>query len=418
MGNGQGGQFRSASERAQRRRRTSRRLILTAVLALVPSLVAVEGAAAAAPTCQALGVVPAPPGGSMMISLNCSDADGDPLTLSATDPDHGTLSAITVHDLVTYSPDAGYTGMDEFTYRANDGTSDSSDVAVVINVRPLGIGDTCNGNLITIYGLGKIRGTPGNDVMASLQSVPDYINAGAGDDTVCSGNENDRVHVGPGNDLANGGAGDDLLNGGPGSDDLLGSIGTNTVTYRSLAGPVVVDLVAGSDSDGGTLTDIHNVVGTEGADHVTGTSGANEFRGWGGNDTFVGGPGPDHFVGGPGTHDAMHYTERLAGEPVTVTLADGATNDGGALDGLAGSRDELGGSVEDVSGGAGDDAISGNGAANVLVGGLGADSLFGFGGVDLLQANDGVADIVIDCGGRVDQPALFDAGLDPAPISC
>ena len=58
-------------------RRVLRRTAAVAVLALVPSLmVAVEGAAAAAPTCQVIGVVPVAPNGSVIITLNCSDADG------------------------------------------------------------------------------------------------------------------------------------------------------------------------------------------------------------------------------------------------------------------------------------------------------------------------------------------------------
>ena len=53
-----------------------------------------------------------------------------------------------------------------------------------------------------------------------------------------------------------------------------------------------------------------------------------------------------------------------------------------------------------------------------MIGGLGSDSLFGLSGADLLDAADGVADLVIDCGPGVDQAAILDAGIDPAPVSC
>ena len=113
----------------------------------------------------------------------------------------------------------------------------------------------------------------------------------------------------------------------------------------------------------------------------------------------------------------MLYSDRLAAEPVTVTARSKGANDGGDLDGPPGARDDIA-DVENVTGGAGDDSLTGNGNANVLVGGLGADSLFGLRGVDLLDAADGVADVVIDCGREVDQAPLLDAGLDPAPIDC
>lgn len=53
-----------------------------------------------------------------------------------------------------------------------------------------------------------------------------------------------------------------------------------------------------------------------------------------------------------------------------------------------------------------------------LIGGAGADSLFGLAGVDTLNAKDGEADTVINCGADADTAAVHDIGLDPAPVSC
>ena len=330
------------------------------------------------------------------------------------------MTAAPGNDNVAYTPDPGYKGDDGFTYKANDGTTDSGDTAVIIKVRPLGIGDTCNAQFITIYGIGRVNGTPGNDVMASLQSSPDVYTAGGGDDTACSGNANDQVRGGPGNDLLNGGAGDDTLDGGTGATTFLGGgvgQGTDTATYRGSTPGVVVDFAAGADNRGGTLTDMEIVVGTEGDDQVTGSTANEGFEGRGGDDSFLGRAGADFFRGGSGGSDTMLYTDRLAAEPVAVTANGGGAYDGGALDGLPGARDDIS-DVENITGGAGDDTLTGNGNANILVGGLGADSLFGLRGVDLLDAADGVADVVIDCGREVDQAPLLDAGLDPAPIDC
>ncbi|WP_205699225.1 Ig-like domain-containing protein [Conexibacter sp. SYSU D00693] len=59
-----------------------------------------------------------------------SDPDG-PFTLSATDPAHGTVDCATT---CTYTPDADFSGPDEFDYTASDGTSsDTGHVTVTVN---------------------------------------------------------------------------------------------------------------------------------------------------------------------------------------------------------------------------------------------------------------------------------------------
>jgi VCBS repeat-containing protein len=55
-----------------------------------------------------------------------TDPQNDSLTFSAvTQPAHGTL-ALSPDGTFTYTPDAGFTGADSFTFKANDGTSDSN----------------------------------------------------------------------------------------------------------------------------------------------------------------------------------------------------------------------------------------------------------------------------------------------------
>ena len=56
----------------------------------------------------------------------CSDGDGDALTIEiASGPAHGTLTA-NPDGTGTYTPNAGYTGPDQFTFRAFDGTARSA----------------------------------------------------------------------------------------------------------------------------------------------------------------------------------------------------------------------------------------------------------------------------------------------------
>jgi len=66
-----------------------------------------------------------------------TDPDGDPLTaVLDSDPANGTLT-LNPDGSFTYTPSTHFNGTDTFTYRANDGTSDSNVATVTITVNPL-----------------------------------------------------------------------------------------------------------------------------------------------------------------------------------------------------------------------------------------------------------------------------------------
>ncbi len=68
------------------------------------------------------------------ILANDVDGDGDPLVALLVDgPSHGTL-ALEIDGSFTYTPDADFSGVDGFTYRANDGQADSNQATVTITV--------------------------------------------------------------------------------------------------------------------------------------------------------------------------------------------------------------------------------------------------------------------------------------------
>ncbi|MCU1429527.1 MAG: repeat-containing protein [Actinomycetia bacterium] len=68
------------------------------------------------------------------VLVNDTDTESDPLTAHlVSDVSHGNLS-LNTDGSFTYTPAAGFSGSDSFTYKANDGTSDSGAATVSINV--------------------------------------------------------------------------------------------------------------------------------------------------------------------------------------------------------------------------------------------------------------------------------------------
>ncbi|MCA9245469.1 MAG: hypothetical protein KDA42_00110 [Planctomycetales bacterium] len=73
---------------------------------------------------------------AVLIQLDASDADGDPLLFTITqEPMHGTLSGDPPN--VLYSPNSDYIGADSFSFQVSDGTFTSNEVIVSISVDPL-----------------------------------------------------------------------------------------------------------------------------------------------------------------------------------------------------------------------------------------------------------------------------------------
>ena len=75
--------------------------------------------------------------GSMNVLANDSDADGDALTVSSsTDGAHGTVTCAAA-GTCTYTPAAGYTGPDAFTYIVSDGNGGVATGSVSVTVSPV-----------------------------------------------------------------------------------------------------------------------------------------------------------------------------------------------------------------------------------------------------------------------------------------
>lgn len=236
--------------------------------------------------------------------------------------------------------------------------------------------------------------------------------------TVSGGDGNDNLEGGAQPDTLNGDAGDDTLDGGGLNDLLIGGDGIDTADYDGTPDRNVS--LDGAPNDGAANENdnvqTENITTALGNDTLTGDGGANRLSGDQGNDTLIGAGGADFMSGGLGI-DTVDYSS--AGGPVTVTIGIGA-DDGEALEG-----DDVRGTVENVTGGPGDDSITGstfdnrlNGGVDpdptvddgdtgddTLIGGLGDDTLNGFDGDDSLfgeadadTLNGGVGADVLDGG--------------------
>ncbi|HEX2842573.1 peroxidase family protein [Hyphomicrobium sp.] len=151
-------------------------------------------------------------------------------------------------------------------------------------------------------------------------------------------------------------------------------------------------IMTGSDANNTITVAVANdavVYGDDGNDALTGGAGNDTLFGQDEDDTLIGGLGDDVLHGGAGDTDTASYAGATGS--VTVNLASGLAA------GAAGNDTLI--DIENVTGGAFDDVLTGNGGANTLIGGAGNDTLQGGADDDSLQGgadNDtyivGVAD--------------------------
>ena len=213
-------------------------------------------------------------------------------------------------------------------------------------------------------------------------------------DVICGLGGNDVIEGRAGNDVLDGGAGDDTLTGESGADRMTGGPGSDTASYRERRTSVVANLDGkpgdGAPGEADTVGgDVEGLLGGSAGDTLTGNGTANVIDGGPGDDTLAGEPGNDvlrggagndRLAGGPG-RDSASYTDHRT--PVVANL-DGKPNDGSA-----GETDTVGDDLEGLTGGTGDDMLTGDDAANVIDGGPGDDTLLGGPGGDQLTGRDG-----------------------------
>jgi len=174
-------------------------------------------------------------GAAVEVTLVATDADADALTYSiVAAPSNGTLGAVDA-DKVTYTPNAGFTGTDTFTFKANDGTDDSNTATVTVTV---------TGNVV-------IDGTTADfDAAIAGSAAGDVISIAAGTYSPVS-----TITLKEGQSLVGAGSGDVIINrpsGGGASIALANGVTISGVTlnHANAAGDATVDTGNGSGDSG------------------------------------------------------------------------------------------------------------------------------------------------------------------------
>ena len=319
------------------------------------------------------------------------------------------------------------------------------------------MGEGGNDSIKGMGGNDNIDGGPGGDTLYG-GAGDDTLDGKAGDDTLYGGAGLDELIGGTGNNTLDGGEDEDIVIylGAMGANVELNM---NRARVQHAVPESGNPLSFDDDADSGigvdTLTNIENVKGTHGDDIINGDGNANLLKGLDGADTINGHGGDDTILPNrpagvdtegvaeantadaddtPGTDDGVDVVDggdegeggdtiSYEGESATVTVdlstivdANDQNNDDPADDVIAhftatvtgddadmikvvniGTEDESNvvSTIENVTGGFGDDTLTGDARANTLTGGAGTDTLRGeaadaeTGGDDTLHGGPG-----------------------------
>jgi Ca2+-binding RTX toxin-like protein len=235
-------------------------------------------------------------------------------------------------------------------------------------------------------GTGAVTGF-GTDEVSNVEWLiggpfDDSLTGSEASDVIFGADGNDTIDTLGGDDNPAGGAGDDAIDGGDGFDLLANYFLPVYYGFPPPAGPITIDLPAGTLTGEGadTLVGIEAGEGSTGDDVMIGDEGDNQFTSLnegsdtvdagGGDDLVDGGEGADDLDGGAGV-DLLGNLDASAG--MTIDLSTLTDSQGDTLAGF-----------EDVIGTFFDDAITGNDGPNEVQGADGDDDLFGLGGDDVL----------------------------------
>lgn len=275
-----------------------------------------------------------------------------------------------------------------------------------------------------------VTGTTGGDSITT-RGGKDIISGKGGSDTISTGGGDDVVII------TNSPAGYNAIDGGEGSDTVKAAARDTVIGLRSIAGVETISSsgftgvkLAGStvsdtlDFTYVQLTGITRISGGAGNDVITGSAAADTIAGDAGDDTLGGGGGADTFLvgtnAGVDSYDGGGDNDRIVAtvKNVVIGLSSLSNIESISSGGFSGVRiaGSAAGDVLDftsiqltgigkISGGAGDDVITGSAVADTVAGDAGNDVLRGGGGADVF---------LVGSGGGFD---TYDGGADSDIIS-
>jgi Ca2+-binding RTX toxin-like protein len=304
-------------------------------------------------------LAPGQPFADVNVLSNDTDADGDVLVASvAAAPAHGT-AAVNADGTIRYTPAAGFSGGDSFTYTASDGRGGTTTATVNLTVTGnAAVADPSNPKKTNLF----LAGTSGNDTFQFVKVKKQYkvllngqdqgtftvngrvtISGGDGDDSLTlgklklpvvfnGGDGNDMLIASGKGSILVGGAGNDTLKGGAGRDVIIGSDGADTIDGVGgndliIAGPTIYDadtlanrqalddLLAEISKGGKYATKLTNLaagVGSSGAKIVANVTAFND----GDADNITGGGGQDIYVARTATTVMDTLTKKAKNESV------------------------------------------------------------------------------------------------------
>lgn len=328
------------------------------------------------------------------------------------------------------------------------------------------------GSIERFYDITNLIGGTQNDSLTG-NALANTLTGGAGNDTLSGQEGADTLLGGDGDDTLIGGAGADTLNGGAGTDTVSYANATvNSVTLVGVKVDFVANsgrVLADTDAKGDTFESIEKVIGTAGKDTFYANGATMSFDGAGNTDevsyisvtssntqgvkvsldgsltgtwdttqTFTNienltGTAKDDILAG---NSAANVLSGGVGDDILVasvggndTLDGGASATGGIGDtasyalftanvnadlvrgtALSGAQSDTLTSIENLTGGTGNDSLFGNTAANILIGGGGNDTIYGSLGADTLDG--GAATDTLDYTGSTAVNINFSSTVD------
>lgn len=220
---------------------------------------------------------------------------------------------------------------------------------------------------------------------------------GAGADSITGDSERNHLRGGGGNDTLAGGTGFDTLDGE--ADFDMADYATETRNLSvTLKGETLTVVNVGRGLPVDQIRNFEGLIGGSGDDKLNGDAANNIFyggagvdalNGGDGDDLLRGGAGADALDGGAGYHDRADYSDLLFRIEVELSSSTTANTTVWRFEGTTKRAADTIRNIEDVTGTAFGDRITGHEGDNRLSGGGGVDGLYGGVGSDALDGGSG-----------------------------